>query len=172
MSIPAILIRDEPFERRVDERWRVRLGARWLDSGPAGQPLTILDLSASGFRIATDQRLKVGSYLIVEMPGEVNKICKTVWNTGRLHGAMFSEPLSEMELQDLIASNSAVSPSLANGVRVVAIEQPAERSSEIIHDPRMGEGTKRPVAIRLMIFAGASAAISALVGVGIWLAFT
>lgn len=116
--------------------------------------------------------MKVGSYLIVEMPGEVNKICKTVWNTGKLHGAMFSEPLSEIELQDLIASDSAVSPSFASGVRVVAVEQPAAQSSEIIHDPRMGEGTKRQVAIRLVILAGVSAALSALAGVGIWLAFT
>lgn len=172
MSIPAILIRDEPFERRRNERWRVRLGARWLDSGPASQPLTILDLSASGFRIETNQRLKVGSYLIVEMPGGVNKICKTVWNTGKLHGAMFSDPLSEMELQDLIASNSALSPSLTSGVRVIAIDQPAERSSETIHDPRLDEGTKRPVVIRLLILAWASAAISALACVSIWLALT
>jgi hypothetical protein len=172
LSIPAILIREESSERRRDERWRVRLGARWLDCGPDGQALTILDLSTSGFCVEVDQQLKVGSHLIVEMQGGVNKICKTVWNTGKLHGALFSEPLSEIELQDLIASDSAVLPSFGSGVRVVAVDQPAEQSSEIIHDLRTGEGTKRQVAIRLMTFAGVSAALSALAGVGIWLAFT
>lgn len=171
MSIRVILVREESSERRVDERWRVRFGAWWLASGSVSQPLTILDLSASGFRIETDQRLKVGSCLIIEMPGKVSKICKIVWNTGLLHGAIFSEPLSKMELQALIALNFAVSPSPASEVCIFAINQPVKRSSGMIHDPRLGEGTKRPGVVRLMIFAGASAALSALAGVGMWLAF-
>lgn len=171
MAIPAILFLEEPSERRREDRWRVRLGARWLDNSPEGQSLTILDLSTSGFRVETDQLLKVGSCLIVEMPGEVNKICKTVWNAGKLHGAMFSEPLSETELQNLIGPSSVVWPSFANGARVVAIDQLAVPSSEILYVQRIGESEKIPVPIRLRIFAGVSAALSALASVGIWLAF-
>lgn len=171
MAIPAILIREEPSERRRGDRWRVRLGARWLDSGPVGQSLTILDLSASGFLLETDQPLSAGSYLIVEMPGEVSKFCKTVWNSGKLHGATFSEPLSETELQDLISSSSVIWPSFCGGTQATSFVKPADPSSVIIYDPRIDEVEKLPFATRMRIIVGVSAALWALIGVGIWLAF-
>jgi hypothetical protein len=171
LAFPAILIREEPSERRREDRWRVRLGAHWLDSGPVGQSLTILDLSTSGFLLETDQPLRVGSHLIVEMPGEVTKVCKIVWSSGKLHGATFSESLSNAELRDLINSSSVVWPSFGVGTNAAASEQPADLSSKIFDDPRIYEDEKLPVAIRLLITFGTSAALWALIGVGIWLAF-
>lgn len=171
MAFPAILIREEPSERRREDRWRVRLGALWLDSGPVGQTLTILDLSTSGFLLETDQQLRAGSHLIVEMPGEVTKVCKTVWNSGKLHGATFSEPLSNTELQVLISSGSVVGPSFGGGAHAALSKQPADPSSEIFDDPSIDDGEKLPVATRLMIIFGTSAALWAIIGVGIWLAF-
>ena len=171
MSFPAIIIREESSERRDEDRWRVRLGARWLDNSPEERSLTILDLSTSGFLLETDQPLKAGSFLIVEMPGEVSKICKTVWNSGKLYGATFSEPLSDNELQDLISSSSVVWPSFGGGRPTTSIMQPDDPSSEIFDDPRIDEGEKFPVAIRLIIVVGASAALWGIIGFGIWLAF-
>lgn len=133
--------------------------------------MTILDLSASGFLVETDQPLKVGSCLIVEMPGEVSKICKTVWNSGKLHGATFSEPLTERELQDLIRLNSVVWPSFGGGAYTASIEQPADPSSEIFDNPHIDEGKRLPGAIRLIIFIGTGLALWTFIGVGIWLLF-
>lgn len=171
MAIPAILFREEPSERRREDRWRVRLGARWLDGDRVGQSLTILDLSNSGFLFETDQPLSVGSHLIVEMPGEVIKICKTSWNSDKVHGATFSESLSDTELQDLISSSSVVWPSFDGGAHSASIIQPAAPSLEIFDDPRIDEAEKFPGAIRLIIIVSASAALWGMIGIGIWLAF-
>lgn len=171
MAIPAILMREESYERRREDRWRVQLGARRLDGRPAAQSLTILDLSTSGVLLATDQPLRAGSCLIVEMPGETSKICKTVWNSGKLHGATFSEPLSQSELHDLVRSSSLAWPSFGSGAHPASSEQPADPLSEIVDDPGVDEGEKLPAAIRMMIIVGTSAAMWATIGVGIWLAF-
>ncbi len=103
MSISAILTREDPIERRRDERWRVRFGARWLDARLGGRPLSVLDLSASGFLIQIDQALPVGTCIVVEMPDGVCKVCKIAWNSGNYHGAQFSEPLSATELDSLLS---------------------------------------------------------------------
>lgn len=171
MAIPAILIREELHERRREDRWRVRLGARWLDSGPIAQSFTILDLSTSGFCLETDQLLKVGSCLIVEIPGEVTKICKTVWSSGKLHGAKFSEPLIETELQNLIAPSSVAWPSITGEPPAASMAQPAAPSPGTFYGPGIEDDEQRSVASRLMVFVGASTAFSALVGVGFWFAF-
>lgn len=168
MAIQAILLRDEPSERRREDRWRVRLGARWLDSGSEARCLTILDLSTSGFLIETDQMLWADSCLIVEMPGEVSKICKTVWKSGKLQGAIFSEPLSEAELQDLIGSSAVVWPLFGRGARTASSVEPVEPSSQIVADPHIDDADKLPVAIRMMIIVGSSAGLWALIGASLW----
>lgn len=171
MAIPAILIREETNERRLEERWRVRLGARWLDGGPEAQSLTILDLSSSGILLETDQALETGSHLIVEISGEVAKICKIVWASGRLFGATFSEALSDAELQGLISSSSVVWPRFGAGTQAAPIKRPVHPSPEDLDDRRVDEEEKLPVAMRFMIIIGVSAALWALIGVGIWLDF-
>ena len=102
MSIPALLLRDEPAERRGDERWRVRLGALRADSHDSSPDLTILNVSATGLLLQTEHALPLGVCLIVELPNSVPKFCKVVWSSGRLHGTAFSEPLDPSELQELV----------------------------------------------------------------------
>ena len=171
LTIPAILIREEPQDGRREERWRVRLAARWLDSGITAQSLTIHDLSYSGFLLETDQPLKIGSCLVVEMPGDITKICKTVWNSGKLHGATFSKLLSDAELRDLISSSSVIWPTFRVRAPAASIEPPIHPSPEIFDELGSDDGEKFPIAIRLMIIIGTSAALWALIGVGIWVAF-
>lgn len=168
MAIPAILFREESKDRRCEERWRVRLGAQRLDGRLAAQSLTILDLSSSGIFVETEQPLGTGSYLNVEMPGGVTRICKTIWNSGKLYGATFSEPLNDAELRDLIASSSVVWPTFSVGTQRASIEPPIHLSREDLSDFRADGDEKFPIAIRLMIIIAASAALWALIGIGIW----
>jgi hypothetical protein len=171
LAIPAILFREEPSERRREDRWRVRLVARWLDADPVGQSLTILNLSTSGFLLETDQPLRAGSYLIVEMSGEVTKICRTSWSSGKFHGATFSEPLSDIELQDLTSSSSVVWPLFGGEAHSASIKQPADPTSGNFDSRCIDDNEKFPVAIRLRVIVGASAALWGLVGGGFGLAF-
>lgn len=170
MAIPAILFREEPDERRGEERWRVRFGARRLDSNPAAQPLTILDLSSSGILLETEHSLGIDSCLIVEMPGDVTKICKTAWNSGRFYGATFSDPLSDVELRKLISSSCVAWPNFGVGTPPPSIGSLIQTSSNNFDEFRLDKGEKFPVAVRLMIFIGTSVALWALIGLGILLA--
>ena len=170
MAIPAILFRDELHERRRDERWRIRLGARRLDRDPKGQPLTILDLSSSGFCLETEQPLRTSTYLMVEMPGGLSKFCKTVWCNGTLHGATFSEPLSESELQYLLGMSA--SDSLSRDADPMA--PPRHDALATRPDPLdlsfVDESEKLPFALRMRVIAGLCVGLWGLVAGGIWLA--
>jgi len=112
VSIPALLLRDEPAERRGEERWRVRLGALRADPYDSPPDLTILNVSATGLLLQTEHALPAGLCLIVELPSSVPKFCKVVWRSGRLHGTAFSEPLAPSELQELVVL-SLTKPALA-----------------------------------------------------------
>lgn len=164
MSIPAIMIREESTELRQDERWQVCIGARWLDSSPEAQAITVIDVSASGFLIEVDRHLPVGTSLIVEMPGSLSRICRTIWNSGNYHGAQFSEPLSASELDNLLSPKSAI--------RAVEADCTAEIGSVAREwfSSGIDENQDRlPFATRARVIVGATAILWALLGTGMWL---
>lgn len=169
MAIPAVLIEEAATERRDAERYRVRIGARWLDSGPVVQRLTIRDLSTSGFLLETDGPLKIRSYLIVDIPGEFSKICMTVWQSGTLHGVTFSEPLSEQQLQNLI--------SLGNLGKTVRPQSALSANSEKVssemttsYDIAYGADERLPVGVAIAVILGMSVSLWSIIIGGIWVA--
>ena len=170
MAIPAILIREQADARRSEQRWRVRLGAHRLDSELSAQLLTVHDLSASGLLFETEQKLGPGSYLIVEMPGKITKICKTVWNSGKFHGATFSDSLSDTELQELINSSPVVWLDFAVATNTAPKETPTQGSQGLPDNSIIDDDDKLPLAIRLMIIIGTSVVLWTLIGISIWLA--
>lgn len=102
MTIPTVSFQTLPGDARGAERVCVQLGAAWLDRQLGAIELTVLDVSASGFLLETDEPLTEKTSFIAELPGGVSKFCRIVWSSGRFRGAKFSEPLSELELQDII----------------------------------------------------------------------
>lgn len=164
MPLSAVMIQEEPTERRREERWRLRVGARWLDAQPYAQFITIVDVSPSGFLIEVGRELPVGACLIVEMPGGRPKFCKTVWTSGSYHGAQFSEPLSATELASLIHPTQAFDPG-----------QPYDANEDIAfaHEELGGlidEAEERlPLATRATIILGTSAFLWATIGTILWL---
>jgi hypothetical protein len=169
VTIPALLIRDEPLERRREERWRVRLGARWLDCRPGVRPLTVLDLSASGFLVEADRTLPIGTCMIVELPDETCKICKIVWSSGNFHGAEFSDPLSASELQGIIDAASVVPLPIALGEPAASdIGLSAQPGS--LPDPLTGEDAKFSLTTSARIIVGTAAMLWALLALSLWFA--
>jgi len=166
LMITAILIREDLPELRREPRLCVRLGARGFDRGANEHPLTIMNLSASGFLLETDQALPHGSSLIIQMPGGVTKICRTVWHDGSRHGALFSEPLNDIELQDLVlADQTAHSQTVAPGSRSANQIVVAPRAVE---DPVDEPAAKLPRAARLLLLLGASSASWGIIGTALW----
>jgi hypothetical protein len=164
MSIPTVITLETSAERRRDERWPVCLGARWLDARPDATAVGVVDLSASGFLVQIDRPLKVGTCLIVEMPGGLSKICKTVWNSGTYHGAQFSEPLCTAELQSLVASSLSirvVKPDTDSGLDLFCQEEGYDAEEEA--EERL------PFTTSARLIVGATALLWALIGASLWL---
>jgi hypothetical protein len=161
------LVLEKPVERRREERWRVRFGARRLDARHHAQALTVIDLSASGFLIEVTQALPVGTCMIVELPKGVSKICRTVWNSGSYHGAQFSEPLSTAELESLLSPPPTIWPvtlELDDATDLGSLPQ-----EEPDHDAD-DNGERFSHTTSAWLIAGATAILWALLGFGAWAA--
>lgn len=171
MAIPAILFHDEMSEQRREDRWRIRLGARRFDRDSAGQPLTILELSSSGFRLETEQPLRTNTYLIVEMPGGISKFCKTIWRQGTLHGATFSEPLNESELEYLLGMAVSGDPSHYADPSASTHAHVCDVMPEAFDLSFVDESEKLPFVVRMRVIASLCTALWGLVAGGIWLAW-
>lgn len=130
----------------------------------------MLNLSQEGFLLETDQILPVNSPFIVEMPGGVRKLCRTVWNSGRQHGAIFGEPLSDAEFQAVVAPDAAIrlSPSSLG----LALQEEGSVSDLTHESKRSDDETKYPRGVRLLIGAGFSAGLWSMIGSALWLAWS
>lgn len=170
MTIAALLVLDEDADQRQKERWVVRLGGRSSSHGLSEHPLTVLNLSQSGFLLETDQILPANSSLVVEMPGGVRKPCRTVWNSGRQHGAIFIEPLSDAEFQTVVAPGAEIrfSPHKPG----VATQEQRFASDRTHGNDFSGDESKYPRSVRLLIGAGASASLWGMIGSALWLAWS
>jgi hypothetical protein len=132
-----------------------------------GRPLSVLDLSTSGFLIQIDQTLPVGTCIVVEMPDGACKICKIAWNSGNYHGAQFSEPLTVAELDSLLSTHRTILPKVVEPVDAAAIATMAQAQdvgSDADFDGRM------PFVASARLVVGAAAILWVLLGTGLWLA--
>lgn len=168
MSLSAVMIREQPTERRREERWRVRFGGRWLDARQGERLLSVLDLSASGFLIQIDQVLSVGTCIVVEMPDGVCKVCRIAWNSGNYHGAQFSEPLSAAELDSLLSPRLTIRLSVAEPIDAAEIGRLVQKAG---HQGSCDDVDGRmPFTASARLIVGTAAILWALFGAGIWLA--
>lgn len=168
MTLPAILFRERADDDRGAERFRVRLGALWLDHGPGAQELTILDVSASGFLLETDQSLSSNSRIIVELPDDVCKACHVVWSSGRFYGAVFAEHLSTAELERIVGASPVVWPTFREEDRPVSSSRRTDHQQPERYHPNVGEYDKLPLATRGRIIFGSSAVLWGTIGALIW----
>lgn len=170
MTIPAILFEEQPGDNRGAERIRIRFGVSWLDHEPGARELTILDVSQTGFLVETDQPLLAKTSLIVELPNAVCKVCRIVWSSGPFRGAVFSEPLSDIELQELVFE---VRDPFRRLKKVYQFDQGSDRdlpkklSSD---DGEVSEDEKLPFATRLKIILGSAALLWSAIGSVAWVA--
>lgn len=166
MSIQALLLPENVVEQRREERWLVKFHAALHDQDGKQHRLNIFDLSADGFLMESPQRLPVNACLVVQMPSGTYKICKTVWSRGKRHGVVFSDPLSAIELDSLIATQIVAHQPLqsARGSHLQLCQVPSEVAAQTT---RPNE-EKYPRAFRLLIATGASAGLWGIIGVALW----
>lgn len=99
MSITGTITSAEPNPAsRESERLLLRLNTRGVTADGEVATVLIHNLSATGLLIETPHQLPLGKRLLVELPeaGEVS--ASVVWQSDRLAGCRFDEPISQAAL--------------------------------------------------------------------------
>lgn len=168
MTIPATLFPIQSGDDRGAERVRMRFGAVWLDHGPGAHELTVLDVSTTGFLLETDQTLPVKTSLIVELPDGVCKTCRIVWSSGQFRGAVFSEPLSDTELQGIIFAVRDPLRRLKQVYQFEADDEGEGVEATDLPEPEVRDDERLPFATRGKIILGSTALLWAAIGSLAW----
>jgi PilZ domain len=80
-------------ENRATLRRPVKLRARLRDRGATKFEITVLDLSATGFRAETAFRLSAGAMVWISLPGLSALEAEVAWQAREQVGARFLQPL-------------------------------------------------------------------------------
>jgi len=168
MTIPIVSFQHQWGDARGSERVSVQFGAVWLDHVSGAVDLNVLDVSASGFLLETDEPLPEKTSFIAKLPDGVSKFCRIVWSSGRLRGAKFSEPLEEGELQRLIiGSAGALADIYERSIQSSGFNPDSQFSFGRDYADTL-ESEKLPFAVRLRIIFGSVAILWGLIAGLIW----
>lgn len=76
-------------DRRQAARRELRLGA-----GSTAEPVTILNISATGMLIECSTAMLIGSTFLVHLPNLTPVMAEIVWNRGDFYGCELDRPIS------------------------------------------------------------------------------
>jgi hypothetical protein len=159
----ATLLRQPPHDDRGAERYRIRSGAVRRDHGSDISPITILEVSTSGFLLETEQPLVAGSTIMVELTENLCREASVVWQSGRFHGAQFAQHLSPQELKHILAASPVVWPNFGNEGAGGSFARGTTQSKQPIYDTEVPDEEKLPFGTRLRIIVGTTAALWAMI---------
>lgn len=89
---------------RTSERLPVEMGAGLRQRGATGVSVRILDLSTTGFRVATHLELAKGTDVWLRMPKLESCHAKVVWAKGHFAGCRFERPLHPAVVAMIVGS--------------------------------------------------------------------
>ena len=93
----------EPFEEeRNSERFRTQASVGVRRSGSVAIPGTVMDISATGFRIEALERLPLGTTVWLKIGNLAPQMARVVWNKKLVAGCQFSTPLHPTILAELL----------------------------------------------------------------------
>jgi hypothetical protein len=101
---------DESADNRGEERVELWLhGATFREMGCSAAPVTVHDLSRSGFRVEWPYRVQRDSTVFLKLPGFESMVAKVAWCASFELGCKFDHPLNELIFERIVAaSRSAV----------------------------------------------------------------
>jgi len=92
-------------EHRASERHGTRMEAG-VRRGSIRLPATVTDLSATGFRVATDEKLPVDSVMWIKLGALAPLMARVVWSDGLAAGCVFAAPLHPSVMEQLLRDPS------------------------------------------------------------------
>ena len=142
MLLPAILLPSESDDRRSAERQAINQPSTLRDERARAADVYVRDLSETGFSVATDSRLEIGSVVTIGLPGRGRAEARVVRQVAGGYGCEFVEALGRAEVMQTFRGGTVIHMSTSASVT------PALPEPEI---------KRYPGAVRLGVIVGGSA---------------
>lgn len=98
MLLPAILMPSDQDDRRSAERQEINQPSTLRDERSHASDVYVRDLSETGFSVATDMRLAIGSIVTIGLPGRGRASARVVRQVNGGYGCEFTEALARADM--------------------------------------------------------------------------
>lgn len=142
MLLPAILLPSDSDDRRSAERQTINQPSTLRDERARASDVYVRDLSETGFSVATDCRLELGSTVTIGLPGRGRADARVVRQVAGGYGCEFVEALGRAEIMQTFRGGTVIHMT-ANAAITPALPEP--------------EIKRFPGAVRLGVIIGGSA---------------
>lgn len=142
MLIPAILLPSDADDRRSAERQTINQPSTLRDERAQANDVYVRDLSETGFSVATDSRLELGSVVTIGLPGRGRASARVVRQVPGGYGCEFTEALGRAEVMQAFRGGTVIQMTTSSPITLAAPEPEIRRY---------------PGAVRLGVIVGGSA---------------
>lgn len=142
MLIPAILLPSDSDDRRSAERQTINQPSTLRDERAEANDVYVRDLSETGFSVATDSRLELGSVVTIGLPGRGRASARVVRQVTGGYGCEFTEVLGRAEVMQAFRGGTVIQMTTSSPITFAAPEPEIKRF---------------PGAVRLGVIVGGSA---------------
>jgi hypothetical protein len=142
MLLPAILLPSDSDDRRSAERQAINQPSTLRDERSRATDVYVRDLSETGFSVATDSRLEIGSTVTIGLPGRGRATARVVRQVTGGYGCEFVEALGRAEVMQTFRGGTVIQMTTSAPV-IAPLAEPEIR--------------RLPGAVRLGVIVGGSA---------------
>ncbi|WP_294198405.1 PilZ domain-containing protein [uncultured Sphingomonas sp.] len=142
MLLPAILLPSDSDDRRSAERQPINQPSTLRDHEARATDVYVRELSETGFSVATDARLEIGSTVTIGLPGRGRASARVVRQVSGGYGCEFVEALGRAEVMQTFRGGTVIQLT-ASAPFTPALPEP--------------EIARFPGAVRLGVIVGGSA---------------
>lgn len=141
MLLPAILLPSDSDDRRSAERQTINQPSTLRDERAHASDVYVRDLSETGFSVATDSRLEIGSLVTIGLPGRGRADARVVRQVAGGYGCEFVEALGRADIMQTFRGGTVIQMT-TNAPVMEALPEP--------------EIKRYPGVVRLGVIIGAS----------------
>lgn len=127
MLLPAILVTSDKDDRRSAERQPINQPSTLRDEHSRACDVYVRDLSETGFGVATDLRLEIGSTVTIGLPGHGRATARVVRQVPGGYGCEFTEALGRAAILQTFRGGTVMQITSSTPVTVPLPEPEVER---------------------------------------------
>ncbi|PZQ61714.1 MAG: hypothetical protein DI544_03525 [Sphingomonas taxi] len=144
MLLPAVLVPSDQDDRRSAERQAINQPSTLRVDTAQARDVYVRDLSETGFSVATDLRLELGSVVTIGLPGRGRATARVVRQVRGGYGCEFTEALGRAEVMQTFRGGTVIQLTMSEPATLPYPEPEVKRL---------------PGAVRVGVIVGASAAL-------------